>query len=96
MAKVIVDISELRRGDGEKVEELTKLLKEKVSAKVEVATGEITINYGKDESSLPRTYVRVILKKFLYKTGLKDDFRVIAGKENSFVIKKLPEVEEEK
>jgi len=95
MAKVVVDISELRRENGEKVEDLAKLLKEKVSAKVDVATGEITISYEKAERSPPKTYVRVLLRKFLHKAGLKDDFRVISGKENTFVIKKLPEAEEE-
>ena len=95
MAKVTVDISELRRENGEKVEDLAKLLREKLNAKVDVATGEITISYEKAETSPPKTYVRVLLRKFLHRAKLKEDFRVIAGKENTYVIKKLPEPEEE-
>ena len=95
MAKVVVDISELRSENGTKVEDLATLLKEKLKAKVDVATGEITISYEKTERSPPRAYVRVLLRKFLHKAELKDGFRVISGKENTYVIKKLPKAEEE-
>jgi hypothetical protein len=95
MSKVMVDISELRREAGEKVEDLAKLIKDRVSAKVDVATEEITISYEDIEKSPPKTYVRVLIRKFLHRSGLKGYFRVISGKKNTYVLKKLPEPEEE-
>ena len=98
MAKVIVDIHELRSKSGnEAIEDLAVFLKERLGIETDVSSDEILLETEKEGSKrLTRPYLRELLKKFLHKTELKEDFHVIAGKENSFVIKetKVPEEEE--
>lgn len=88
MSKIPIEISELRKGaDGDKVKELADFLGEKLKGvDVEMTGSEIILNY-EEEKSLSRSYLRTLLRKFLHKAELKD-FRVIAGEENSFVIKR--------
>jgi hypothetical protein len=98
MAKIIVDIHELRSKSGnEAIEDLAVFLKEKLGAEIDVSSDEISMETEKEGGKgLARSYLRVLLKKFLHKTELEEDFHVIAGKEDSFVIKetKVPEEEE--
>ena len=94
MSTVTIQTSELRGKNAEKMEDLTEFLKEKVDAKIDVASNEITINYEEVKERPPKTYVRVLLRKFLHKAELKEQFRVISGKENVFIIKKRKSVEE--
>jgi hypothetical protein len=42
-----------------------------------------------------RDYMRVLLKKYLHKAELREEFRVIAGKENMLIIKGRKLAEEE-
>jgi len=88
MSKIAVEISELRGNDGdETVDDLKEFLEEKTGAKVEVTTGEIILQ-SEEKTKIPaKSHVRVLLKKFLHKAELKDVFRVIAGRENAFIIK---------
>jgi hypothetical protein len=88
MSKIAIEISELRGNDGdEAVNDLKEFLEDKIGAKVEVTTGEIVLQ-SKEEAEIPaRSHIRVLLKKFLHQAELKDVFRVIAGKENAFIIK---------
>ena len=95
MSKVMVEISELRSKNGEKVENLVKFLKEKVNAKIEVSAAEMTIDYSEAGKQSSKTYLRVLLKKFLHKAELKKDFRIISGKENAYIIKKRSNAAEE-
>jgi len=98
MAKIVVDIHELRgKGGNEAVEDLAVFLKEKLGAEIDSSSDEISLETEKEGGKgLARSYLRVLLKKFLHKTELEEDFHVISGKENSFVIKetKVPEEEE--
>jgi hypothetical protein len=97
MAKIIIDIHELRSKSGnEAAEDLAVFLKEKLGTEVDSSTDEISLETEKEGGKgLARSYVRVLLKKFLYKTELEEDFHVISGKENSFVIKEIKVSEEE-
>lgn len=80
-----VDISELKSEGSDLIKELTEFLEEKTKAEVERAADEIVVKgEGKNVS---RSYLRVLLRKFLHKQELKKYFRVIGGKENAFVIK---------
>lgn len=80
-----VDISELKSEGSDLIEELAEFLKEKTKAEVETATDEIVVKgEGKKVS---RSYLRVLLRKFLHKQELKEFFRVIGGKENTLIIK---------
>ena len=85
MLEVRVDISELKSEGSDLIKELVEFLGEKTKAEVERATGEIVVKgEGKNVS---RSYLRVLLRKFLHKQELKEYFRVIGGKENILVIK---------
>jgi len=45
------------------------------------------LNPGENGEIPSKDYVKVMLKKYLHKADLREDFRVIAGKEGSLVIK---------
>jgi hypothetical protein len=98
MSKIAIEISELRGNEGdEAVKDLKEFLEDKIGAKAEVTSGEITLSSKEEKAKFPaKSHIRVLLKKFLHQAELKDVFRVIAGKENAFVIKlKKAELEEE-
>ena len=94
MSTFTIQTSELRGKNTEKIEDLAEFLKDRVNAKIDVASSEITINYEEVKERPPKTYVRVLLRKFLHKAELKEQFRVISGKENVFIIKERKSVEE--
>ena len=87
MSTVTIKTSELRGKNAEKIKDLAEFLKSKVDAKIDVAGNEIILNYEEVKERPPKTYIRVLLRKFLHKTELKEQFRVISGKENVFIIK---------
>ena len=97
MLKVPIEISEVRKSaDGDTIKELADFLREKLEGvEVDMTGSEITLSFD-EEKAASRSYLRTLLKKFLHRAEL-EDFRVIAGKESSFVIKekKLIGVEEE-
>jgi len=95
LSSIVIDISELRSAHGEKIEDLEKFLKDKTKAKIDVADREITLK-TEDKGEIPRKdYLRVLLKKYLHRAELREEFRVIAGKENSLIIKERKIIEEE-
>jgi hypothetical protein len=87
VSTVTIQTSELRGENAEKREELAEFLKGRVDAKIDVAGNEIIINYEDRKERPPKTYIRVLIRKFLHKAELKEQFRVISGKENVFIIK---------
>jgi hypothetical protein len=93
MAEAKIDISELKDEGSDVIKELTAYLKEKTNAKVETGINEIVVKG--EEPNVSRTYLRVLLKKFIHKKELKEHFRVIGGKENTLIVKgkKVPEEE---
>jgi len=93
MSEMRVDISELKSEGSDLIKELVEFLGEKTKVEVEGATDEIVVKgEGKNVS---RSYLRVLLRKFLHKQELKEYFRVIGGKENTLVIKERKISEEE-
>jgi len=93
MSEMRVDISELKSEGSDVIKELVEFLGEKTKVEVERATDEIVVKgEGKNVS---RSYLRVLLRKFLHKQELKEYFRVIGGKENTLVIKERKISEEE-
>ncbi|MCW3986292.1 MAG: 60S ribosomal protein L22 [Candidatus Bathyarchaeota archaeon] len=88
MTKIPIEISELRKSvDGDTVKELADFLEEKLEEiEVDMTGSEIILSYEEEEKPFSRSYLRTLLRKFLHKAELKE-FRVIAGKENAFVIK---------
>jgi hypothetical protein len=87
MSSVVIDISELRNAYSDEVGELEKFLKERIKAKIDVGDREITLQPGDKGEAPSRGYLRVLLKKYLHRAELKEEFRVIAGKENMLIIK---------
>jgi hypothetical protein len=93
MSQTKIEISDLKSEGSDLIKELSQLIKEKTKADVETATDAIIIK-GKDKT-VSRTYLRVLLKKFLHQQGLKEYFRVIGGRENTLMIKEIKTAEEE-
>jgi hypothetical protein len=93
MAEAKIDISELKDEGSDLIKELNTYLTEKTNAKVETGMNEITVKG--EEPNVSRTYLRVLLKKFIHKKELKEQFRVIGGKENTLIIKGKKVSEEE-
>ncbi|MEM3616546.1 MAG: 60S ribosomal protein L22 [Candidatus Bathyarchaeia archaeon] len=91
MAEIKIDVSELKAEGGDIRSELAEFLKEKTNAEVKTLTNEIVVKG--EEKSLSKQYLRVLLKKFLHKSELKDHYKVISGKEGALKVKerKLPE-----
>jgi hypothetical protein len=93
MSSVVVDVSELQSFDGESVKALADFLEKRLSGTVKAAKKEVTLEFeeGKEAS---RSCLRLLLRKFLHREDLKDDFRVISGGENSFIMKERKEYSE--
>ncbi|TET63207.1 hypothetical protein E3J49_07055 [Candidatus Bathyarchaeota archaeon] len=85
MPEIKVDISELKGEGSNLIQELAEFLKEKTKAEVETAANEIIVK--SEEKNVPRSYLRVLLRKYLHKQKLREYFRVIGGKENTLIIK---------
>jgi len=95
MSTVKIDIAELRDRHSEEVKKLAEFLEEKLKMKTDVADREITLKPEKKGAAVAsKDYFRVLLRKFLHKEDLKEEFRVIAGKENVLVIKERKLVSE--
>jgi hypothetical protein len=89
----VIDISELRSFDGESVKSLANFLESRLDGAVVIAKKEVTLDFEEGNES-SRSFLRVLLRKFLHKEALKEDFRVISGGENLFVIKERKEYSE--
>jgi len=92
MTETRINISELKSEGSDLIKELTAFLEEKTKAEVETTT-DIIIVKG-EEVNISKKYLRVLLKKFLHKTELKDYFRVIGKEENTLMVKEKKAAEE--
>jgi hypothetical protein len=86
MSTVMVDVSELQSFDSECVKLLADFLEGKLDARVDSAKNEVTMEFEEGKGA-SRSCLRLLLRKFLHKEALKEDFRVISGGENSFIVK---------
>ena len=93
MSEIRIDISELKSEGSDLIKELAEFIKQKTGSEVETAMDEIIVK--NEEKNVKRRYLRVLLKKFLHKSELKDYFRVIGGKEETLVVKERKISEEE-
>lgn len=87
MSSMTIDVSDLRNMYSEKVRELAEFLEAKLKAKIDVADREVTVKFEEREKVPSRDYLRVLLRKFLHRTELREEFRVISGLEKVLVIK---------
>ncbi len=91
MSTIVIKISELRGKDEENVEDLAEFLEGGADATVGVTSDAITLNFEEGKKAPSKSYLRVLLRKFLHKAELKEDFRIISGQENVFIIKERKE-----
>ena len=93
MAEILIDASELKEEGSKAIQALADFLKEKTSADVATEGKKITVK-GEGEA-VTKKYLRVLLKKFLHKRELKENFRIISGEENTLKVKERKTFEEE-
>ena len=93
MSTVVIDVSELRSFDGQSAKDLADFLESLLDGTVVLAKKEVTLEFdeGKETS---RSCLRLLLRKFLHREDLKEDFRVISGGENIFIVKERKEYSE--
>lgn len=93
MSSIVVEVSELQSYDGQSVKDLVSFLEKRLDGTVSVAKKEVTLEFeeGKEAS---RSCLRLLLRKFLHRADLKEDFRVISGGENIFIMKERKEYSE--
>ena len=86
MSNVVIGVSDVANYDDDCLKELTNFLEEKLDATVSSTKKEVTVSFeeGKEAS---RSCMRLLLKKFLHSAALREDFRVISGEENGWVLK---------
>lgn len=90
MSTIVVKVSELRGKDEEK-KDLATFLEGRLDTTADMTSDEITLNYEEGKKAPSKSHLRVLLRKFLHKAELKEEFRVISGKESSFIIKERKE-----
>jgi len=83
--EIKVDASELKREKGDIVKDLADFLKEKTNAEITTESKEVTVK-GEGEA-VTKKYVKVLLKKFLHKQALKENYRVIMDEDNVLKVK---------
>lgn len=93
MSTVVIDVSELRSFDGESVKSLATFLEGRLDGAVVLAKKEVTLEFEEGKKA-SRSCLRLLLRKFLHREELKEDFRVISGGENLFVMKERKEYSE--
>lgn len=87
MSEITVNASDLKYAGEKKIEELVKFLEDRLGVSVEAKGGELKIRFEKQEQPPRRDYLRLVLRKYLHQSDLKERFRAISGKEGSYVIK---------
>jgi hypothetical protein len=95
MKETKIIVSDLKNEGSDVVKDLTTFLEEKTKAKVESGTSEITVTEADEKEPISRTYLRLLLRKFLHRIELKEYYRVIGGKDNTLIIKEKRIAEEE-
>jgi len=96
VSTIRIDIAELRDKYSDEVKKLAEFLEEKLKTKTDVEDRELTLKPKEKGAVASKDYLRVLLRKFLHKEDLKEEFRVIAGKENVLIIKERKLVSESK
>jgi len=80
--EILIDASELKsREDKETVEALAKFLEEKTGGNAKIINGEIRL----ENANIRKSYLRVLVRKFLHAEELREYFRVIVDAEKLIV-----------
>lgn len=93
MSSIVIEISELRSRYKETVKKLAEFLESKLGVKIDVSDRELRAE--SEKGAVSRAYLRVLLRKFLHREDLKEEFRVVSGSEGALVIKERKFISEE-
>lgn len=93
MVELKVDISELKSEGDETVQGLADFIKEKTKAEVDKKASEIVVK--SEGKTVSKSYLRVLVRKFLHRVELREYFKVIGGKEGILRVKEIKTSEEE-
>lgn len=83
MEMVRVDLSEFKDEGKEVIDELLEFIKARLGVNPEVSSDTMKLEGEK----CTKEYMRVLLRKFLHKNGLKSYYRVISGGDDLLIIK---------
>jgi hypothetical protein len=93
MVEIVVDASELKDEGKQVVQALADFVKEKTGGEVREVSNKVTVmGEGK---AVSKKYLRLLVKKFLYKQELKDYYRVISSDEETLTVKERKLAEED-
>jgi hypothetical protein len=84
MVEVKVDASKIKGEEKDLTTQLAAFLKEKTGGDVHVDGSKMTVKT--EALGVNKKYVKVLLNKFLHHKVLKDNYRVIAGEEDTLKI----------
>ncbi|MEJ2126545.1 MAG: 60S ribosomal protein L22 [Candidatus Bathyarchaeota archaeon] len=90
MSNIVIDVSEVSDYDDDCIKELTDFLEKKLDANVSSTKKEVTLSFAEGNEA-SRSCMRLLLKKFLHRAALREDFRVISGEEDGWVLKEKKE-----
>ncbi len=93
MVEVKVDASKIKGEEKDLLTQLAAFLKEKTGGEVTNDSGKMTVK--SDAEGVNKKYVKVVLNKFLHHKALKSSYRVIAGEEETLVVNKRKDAEDE-
>jgi hypothetical protein len=93
MAEIVIDASKLKGEGDEVIQALASFVREKTSAEVSTEGQKVTVKG--EGAAVSKKYLRVVLKKFLHKRELKENYRVISEEENTLKVKEKKIYEEE-
>ncbi len=83
--EITVDASELKDEGKEVIQGLADFMKEKTGAEVTKESNNVTVKG--EGAAVSKKYLRVLVKKYLHKTELKEYYRVISGDEDTLKVK---------
>jgi hypothetical protein len=93
LSEIVIQANDLKYEGEKKIEELAKFLEDKLGVSVEAGGGQLRMRFEEQEQPPRRDYLRLVLRKYLHQSDLKGRFRVISGKEGSYMIKQKREAE---
>jgi hypothetical protein len=93
MVEMKIDASELKSEGKDVIAELADFLKEKTGAEVTTESKKVTVKG--EGAAVSKKYLRVLVKKFLHKRELKENFRVISDEEEDTLKVKERKIYEE-
>ena len=93
MVEIKVNASKMKSEGADTLTELQAFLKEKTGGDVENDGGNMTVKT--EAQGVTKKYVKVLLKKFLHHSELKEYYRVIAGDEGTLTLSERKVYEEE-